>query len=164
MKSLAVYAGTFDPITFGHIDIIERASKLFDTVVVAVAANKGKHTLFTQEERVNLATEVLSGKENVKVHGFDTLTLDFAKRLGANVFVRGLRAVADFDYEFQLANMNRTLNPSIETLFLMPAEKYMFISSTLIREIAALKGDLKPFVPPSIVQAMMNKLSKPVGM
>lgn len=161
MKSLAIYAGTFDPITFGHIDIIERAAKLFDRVIVAVAENKTKKTLFTLEERVNLATSVLQGKENVKVHGFDTLTLDFAKHLGANVLIRGLRAVADFDYEFQLANMNRTLSPTIETMFLMPAEKHMFISSSLIREIASLGGDIKPFVPPSVVQALMNKVSKP---
>lgn len=160
MKSLAIYAGTFDPVTFGHMDIIERAGKLFDQVVVAVAASKAKKTLFSLDERVALTTGVLKNLSNVKVQGFDKLTLDFAKQIGANVLIRGLRAVADFDYEFQLANINRTLSPVIESIFLMPAEKYMFISSSLIREIAALGGDIKPFVPPLVVEAMMNKVSK----
>lgn len=159
MNSLAIYAGTFDPITFGHIDIIERASKLFDSVIVAVAANQGKKPLFSLEERVALNREVLKNLTNIRVEGFDNLTLDFAKQVGATVFIRGLRAVADFDYEFQLANMNRTLSPTIETLFLMPAEKYMFISSSLIREIASLGGDIKPFVPAFVEQAVMKKMS-----
>jgi pantetheine-phosphate adenylyltransferase len=160
MKNLAIYAGTFDPITFGHIDIVERAGKLFDQVIVAVAANTGKNPLFSLEERVELSRDVLKHLPNVDVQGFSTLTLDFAKKVGANIFIRGLRAVADFDYEFQLANMNRTLNPNIETLFLMPAEKYMFISSSLIREIAALGGDIKPFVPSRVVSAIENKVRK----
>lgn len=160
MKDLAIYAGTFDPITFGHIDIIERARKLFDQVIVAVAASKSKHTLFSLEERIALNKEVLKEMKNVNVQGFDTLTLDFAKQVGASVCIRGLRAVADFDYEFQLANMNRSMNPLIETLFLMPAEKYMFISSSLIREIAILGGDIKPFVPASVVKATMEKVRK----
>lgn len=161
MKSLAIYAGTFDPITLGHVDIIERAGKLFDHVIVAVAANQGKKPLFSLEERVAQCVDVLKSLENVSVQGFDILTLDFAKQVGATVFIRGIRAVADFDYEFQLANMNRTLNPSIETMFLMPAEKYMFISSSLIREIASLGGDIKPFVPASVVDAVMKKSRQP---
>ena len=158
MKGLAIYAGTFDPITFGHIDIVERAAKLFGQVVVAVAASKEKKTLFSLEERVGMCNGVLSHLSNVQVEGFSTLTLDFARERHATVFIRGLRAVADFDYEFQLANMNRTLNPDIETVFLMPREKFMFISSSLIREIASLKGDIKPFVPPLVVGAMLDKL------
>jgi pantetheine-phosphate adenylyltransferase len=160
MNKLAVYAGTFDPITYGHIDIIERAGRLFDHVVVAVAVNKAKAPLFSLEERIALNTEVLKGHPNVSVQGFDILTLDFAKQIGANVLIRGLRAVADFDYEFQLASMNRILSPNIETIFLMPAEKYTFISSSLIREIALLGGNIVPFVPAPVVEAIMHKASK----
>jgi len=160
MNGLALYAGTFDPITLGHIDIIERASKLFEQVVVAVALNTAKKTLFSLEERVKLTKDALSHLPNVNVQGFDTLTLAFAEEMGANVLIRGIRAVADFDYEFQLANMNRTLSPHIETVFLMPAEKYMFISSSLIREIALLGGDIKPFVPSSVVMATMHKVKQ----
>lgn len=159
MKSLAIYAGTFDPITLGHIDIVERAAKLFGRVVVAVALSKAKRTLFTIEERVAMAEQALAHIDGVTVQGFENLTLDFAKQLGATVFIRGLRAVADFDYEFQLANMNRTLNPDIETVFLMPGEKYMFISSSLIREIAALNGDISAFVPPFMLDLMKKKLT-----
>ena len=158
MKRLAIYAGTFDPITYGHIDIAERASALFDQVVVAVAANPFKKTLLSLEERVALTSAVLKKIPNVTIQGFDTLTLEFAKKLGANVLIRGLRAVADFDYELQLANMNRTLYPDMETLFLMPAEKYLFVSSSLIREIASLKGDITPFVPAIVKAALAKKL------
>ena len=158
MKRLAIYAGTFDPITYGHIDIAERASALFDQVVVAVAANPFKKTLISLEERVALTSAVLKKIPNVTIQGFDTLTLEFAKKLGANVLIRGLRAVADFDYELQLANMNRTLYPDMETLFLMPAEKYLFVSSSLIREIASLKGDITPFVPAIVKAALAKKL------
>lgn len=160
MKGLAIYAGTFDPVTLGHVDIIERAANLFDRLIVAVAESKGKKTLFSLEERVSLTTNVLKKLSNVTVHGFDNLTLDFAKQVGAHVFIRGIRAVADFDYEFQLANMNRTLSPQIETMFLVPAEKYMFISSSLIREIALLGGNIEPFVPASVVQATLDKVRK----
>lgn len=157
MKNIAVYAGTFDPITFGHRDLVERAATLFDEIIVAVAANSAKNPLFTLEERVQLATTVLAHHKNVKVLGFDYLLLDFARKHKANVILRGLRTVTDFDYEFQLASMNRHLNPTIESVFLMPAEKYMVISSTLIREIAALKGDVKSFVPEPVVQALKTK-------
>lgn len=159
MKHLAIYAGTFDPITYGHIDIAKRASRLFDQVIVAIAASPAKNTLFTLSERVTLATQILKKLPNITVRGFDTLTLECAKKWRANILIRGLRAVADFDYELQLANMNRTLYPKMETMFLMPAEKYLFISSSLIREIASLNGDITPFVPPLIVKAVKKKLS-----
>lgn len=158
MNNVAVYAGTFDPITFGHIDVIERAVKLFDRIIIAVAKSSQKKTLFTLEERVALATEVLKPFPHVQVAGFDSLLLDFAKSHGANVILRGLRTVTDFDYEFQLASMNRQLNPAIESIFLMPAEKYMSISSSLIREIAALGGDVTSFVPPLVKQALERKI------
>lgn len=154
MKNIAVYAGTFDPVTFGHIDLLERAARIFDRVIVAVALNKNKQSLFSLDARVEMSAKVLSGLKNVEVCGFDSLLLDFAKQHDANVILRGLRAVADFDYEFQLASMNRNLNPAIETMFMMPAEKYMYISSSLVREIAALGGDVSGFVPPLVVEAL----------
>jgi len=157
MKNIAVYAGTFDPVTFGHIDVIERAAALFDEIIVAVAANSAKKPLFTLEERVKLASTILAHHKKVKVQGFNYLLLDFAKNNNANVILRGLRTVTDFDYEFQLASMNRNLNPDIESVFLMPAEKYMSISSTLIREIASLNGDVRAFVPELVVKALKNK-------
>lgn len=158
MNNVAVYAGTFDPITFGHIDVIERAAKLFDRIIIAVAKSSQKKTLFTLEERVSLTAEVLKPLPHVQVAGFDSLLLDFAKSHGANVILRGLRTVTDFDYEFQLASMNRQLNPAIESIFLMPAEKYMSISSSLIREIAALGGDVTSFVPMLVKQALERKI------
>lgn len=158
MKGLAIYAGTFDPITLGHIDIIERASRMFDQVIVAIAANPSKNTLFSLPERVELGAKVLKHLPNVTVEGFTSLTLAYAKSKGASILIRGLRAVADFDYEFQLANMNRTLDPSIESLFLMPAEKYMFISSSLIREIALHGGEINAFVPTEVAQALHSKV------
>jgi pantetheine-phosphate adenylyltransferase len=157
VKNIAVYAGTFDPITFGHVDLVERAAKIFDQVIVAVAANKNKTPLFSLAERTDLAAQILSMHPNVKVAGFDCLLLDFAKQHGANVILRGLRAVADFDYEFQLASMNRYLNPTIESMFLMPAEKYMYVSSSMVREIASLGGDVAGFVPPLIATALYKK-------
>lgn len=158
MKNIAVYAGTFDPITFGHVDVIERATRIFDQVIVAIAVSRQKEPLFSLEERVKLTQAVLSGMDSVVVKGFDSLLLDFAKAHQANVILRGLRAVADFDYEFQLASMNRYLNPSIETMFLMPAEKYMYISSSLVREISVLGGDVTGFVSPLVVQALQKKV------
>lgn len=157
MKNIAVYAGTFDPITFGHIDVIERAARIFDKVIIAIAASHTKKPLFSLDERVQMSSNILQNLANVEVRGFDNLLLDFAKEHGANVILRGLRAVADFDYEFQLASMNRYLNPGIESMFLMPAEKYMYISSSLVREIAALGGDVTGFVPPIVVQALQKK-------
>jgi pantetheine-phosphate adenylyltransferase len=157
MKNRAVYAGTFDPITFGHIDVIDRAATLFSQVIVAIAASPNKKPLFSLEERVALAKEAVAHHSNVTVHGFDCLLLDFAKQHDANVMLRGLRAVADFDYEFQLASMNRFLAPEVESMFLMPAEKFMYISSTLVREIASLKGDVSGFVTPAVASALKKK-------
>jgi pantetheine-phosphate adenylyltransferase len=160
MNNVAVYAGTFDPVTYGHIDLVQRAARLFDQVIVGIASNANKQPLFTLSERVALTTQVLSAQTNVIVRGFDSLLLDFVKQHGANVILRGLRAVADFDYEFQLASMNRSLNPAIESLFLMPAEHYMYISSTFVREIAALGGEVHGFVPPLIAQALYQKIGR----
>lgn len=152
-----VYPGTFDPITNGHVDLVERAANLFDYVVVAVAASKKKHPLFTLEERVELCRETLAEYKNVEVCGFDSLLKDLVEEKGAYGVVRGLRAVSDFEYEFQLANMNRILAPSMESLFLTPAEHLSYISSTLVREIASLDGDVSQFVPPNIEQALKDK-------
>lgn len=160
MKNSAVYAGTFDPITYGHIDLIERASRIFSEVIVGIAASTNKKPLFTLEERVAMTKHVLSQYSNVKVFGFQSLLLDFAREHDANVILRGLRAVADFDYEFQLASMNRNLNPKIESMFLMPGEKYMYVSSSIVREIAALGGDVSGFVPEIVMQALKEKYKK----
>lgn len=157
MTITVIYPGTFDPITDGHLDIIERASKLFHKVIVAVASNQGKTPLFSLEERVELAKEVTSHLANVNIIGFDNLLVDCAKEQKANVVLRGLRAVSDFEYEFQLAGMNRRLSPDLETMFLTPAEQYEFISSSMIREIAKLKGDVSSFVPKCVQQKLVKK-------
>ncbi len=156
--STAVYPGTFDPITNGHVDLIQRAVRLFDRVIVAVAANPGKAPAFPLEQRVALARDVVDGLPNVEVLSFDTLLVDFLHQCGASVILRGLRAVSDFEYEFQLASMNRQLAPDIETVFLTPAEQYAFVSSSLVREIAALGGDVSPFVHPKVVAALRARL------
>lgn len=154
----AIYPGTFDPLTYGHIDLIERAARLFPTVIVAVAASTGSKTpLFNQAERLQLTKEIFQDKPQVKVLGFANLLADFAKEQNANIIIRGLRTGTDFDYEFQLAMMNRQLSPQLESLFLVPGEKYMCLSSSLVREIAALKGDVSGFVPPVIAAAMKKK-------
>ena len=160
MKLKAIYPGTFDPVTEGHIDIVQRAIRLFDEVFIAVAANRDKDPLFAMEERVELAELALAGLPHVKVVGFDTLLVDFAKSVGATVILRGLRAVSDFEYEFQLAGMNRRLSPELETLFLTPSEQYEFISSTMIREIAKLGGDVSMFVPDEVRAALKKKFSQ----
>ncbi|MDD2658262.1 MAG: pantetheine-phosphate adenylyltransferase [Methylococcales bacterium] len=159
MQIIAIYPGTFDPITNGHVDIIARASKLYHKVIVAVAVNRGKAPLFSLDERVELVRSVTPEFSNVEVIGFDNLLVDCAKQLGANVILRGLRAVSDFEYEFQLAGMNRRLAPQLETVFMTPAEQYEFISSTMIREIAQLKGDVSCFVPDTVLQRLVEKFS-----
>jgi pantetheine-phosphate adenylyltransferase len=153
----AIYPGTFDPITNGHSDIIERASRLFDRVVVAVAANPRKSPVFGLAERVKLVGEVLQDFPNVEVLEFDTLLVDFTRECGASVILRGLRAVSDFEYEFQLAGMNRRLAPDIETMFLTPAEQFTFISSSLVKEVSDLGGDVKDFVHPVVAAALAQK-------
>ena len=158
MKATAVYPGTFDPITNGHSDLIQRAARLFEKVIVAVAANPSKRPMFDLERRVGLAREVLAPMENVEVCGFDTLLIDFTRERGAAVIVRGLRAVSDFEYEFQLASMNRRLAPDVETMFLTPDEKYAYISSSLVREIAALGGDVSPFVHTKVMAELAKSL------
>jgi pantetheine-phosphate adenylyltransferase len=158
MKITAIYPGTFDPITNGHLDLVQRACRLFDHVVVAIAAGGAKAPVFTLDERVALAQEVLTECDNIEVCGFDTLLVDFMQEKGAQVIIRGLRAVSDFEYEFQLASMNRKLAPEVETVFLTPAEQFSFISSSLVREIASLGGDVSSFVHPSVVAALNNRI------
>ncbi len=157
MPIIAIYPGTFDPVTNGHLDLIARASKLYGQIIVAVAVNKGKQPLFSLEERVALAQAVTQEFANVQVIGFGNLLVDCAKQHGANVILRGLRAVSDFEYEFQLAGMNRRLAPELETVFLTPAEQYEFISSSMIREIAQLNGDVSSFVPELVRQRLLEK-------
>ena len=149
----AIYPGTFDPATLGHIDLISRAAKLFDEVVVAIAENQEKAPLFTLDERVSLLEESVNGLGNVRVIGFNNLLMDCAREQQANTILRGLRAVSDFEYEFQLAAMNRHLDPSIETTFLTPAENYAFVSSTFIKEVASLGGDVSEFVSPQVIKS-----------
>lgn len=158
MPVTAIYPGTFDPITNGHSDLVQRASRLFDKVIVAIAANPNKTPMFNLEERVGLAREVLGGLENVEICGFDSLLADFARERGASVILRGLRAVSDFEYEFQLAGMNRHLVPEVETIFLTPAEKYTFISSSLVKEVAALGGEVGDFVDTKVKAALQNRM------
>ncbi|WP_297486071.1 pantetheine-phosphate adenylyltransferase [Ferrovum sp.] len=158
----AVYAGTFDPMTLGHEDLVRRACGLFDEVVVAVADSRPKRPLFSLEERVEMAQASLARFERVVVVGFSGLLADFVRSRQARVLIRGLRAVSDFDFEFQMAGMNRRLQPEVETLFLTPAEQYLFISSTMIREIAGLGGEVSEFVNPLVHQRLLDKL-KAVG-
>jgi pantetheine-phosphate adenylyltransferase len=154
----AVYPGTFDPITNGHGDLIIRAARLFDRVIVAVAVSPGKEPAFNLEERVELARRVLADVTNVEVREFDGLLVEFARQCGAGVVLRGLRAVSDFEYEFQLAGMNRRLAPDVETMFLTPAEQFAYISSSLVREVAALGGDVAEFVHPVVAEALRNRV------
>lgn len=157
MNTTAIYPGTFDPITNGHMDLLQRALRQFDRVIIAVAGSTGKSTCFTLDERVSLAKTALGKLENVDVMGFDGLLVKFAQEQGAGVILRGLRAVSDFEYEFQLASMNRKLAPDVETMFLTPDEGYSFISSSLVREIAALGGDVGSFVHPAVQTALTER-------
>jgi len=154
----AIYPGTFDPLTRGHEDLVRRACKLFDKVVVAVAASERKNPLFTLEERIAIAQEALADLPQVEVVGFDCLLMKFVRDQGANVILRGLRAVSDFEYEFQMAGMNRNLHPDVETVFLTPGEQHMFVSATIVREIARFGGDVTKFVPPSVAKRLAAKL------
>ena len=160
MATRAVYPGTFDPLTRGHEDLVRRAALVFDELIVGVADSRGKQPFFTLEERVGMAREVLSGYANVRVESFRGLLMNFIRTQDARVVLRGLRAVSDFEYEFQLAGMNRNLKPDIETLFLTPSDQYMFISASMIREIAQLGGDVSPFVHPLVAQRLSEKIIK----
>lgn len=160
MSNRVLYAGTFDPITNGHLDLIERASRMFDSVVVAVAKSEKKKPLFSLEERVSLTQEVTSHLDNVEVKGFDTLLAFFCQEVKANILLRGLRTASDFEYEFQLANMNRQLDGSLETVFVTPGENLSFISSSLVREISSMGGNVTPFVPALVNDALNAKFSQ----
>ena len=159
MSVIAVYPGTFDPVTNGHSDLVARASGLFDKVIVAIAASPSKAPLLDLEHRIRLAEQVLAKHNNIEICGFSDLLVDFARNRNANVILRGLRVVSDFEFEMQLASMNRHLAPEIETLFLTPSEKSSFISSTLVKEIASHRGDVSEFVHPLVVQALQEKYS-----
>lgn len=158
MKRKIVYPGTFDPITRGHEDLVRRATRIFDEVVVAVASNASKRPFFSLEERIAMARDSLSDLPGVRVTGFDGLLVEFVRQEGTNLVLRGLRAVSDFEYEFQLAGMNRSMNPDLETVFMTPGEQYMFISASMVREIARLGGDVRPFVAPLIAERLATKL------
>jgi pantetheine-phosphate adenylyltransferase len=154
----AIYPGSFDPITNGHLDVIQRAAKLFDEVIVAVAFNEQKSSLFPVDERVALIHGASAAVPNIRIVRFDGLLVDFARQQGASAVVRGLRAISDFEFEFQMALMNRKLEPEIETIFMMPAEKYTYISSRIVKEIARLGGDVTAFVPASVAEALQSRL------
>ena len=160
MTVSAMYPGTFDPITLGHEDLVRRASRLFDKVVVAIAANPGKEPMFSPEERVALAKDALSGMDKVEICSYAGLTVDFARENTLPVIVRGLRAISDFEYEFQLATMNRHLTDDVETAFLTPTETYTYISSSLVREICSMGGDISEFVSPNVKSALMERCGR----
>ena len=160
MNHKAVYPGTFDPITLGHEDLVRRAAKLFDSLIVAVADAAAKRPFFTRDERVEMVREVLKDLKNVEVVGFSGLLMQFVQQHKARVVIRGLRAVSDFEYEFQLAGMNRGMYPDVETLFLTPGEQYMFISATIVREISTMGGDVSKFVPPHVSQQLKVKIKQ----
>ena len=159
----AVYPGTFDPLTRGHEDLVRRASRLFDSLILAIADSRAKRTFFTLQERIDMAREVLVDMKNVSVVGFSGLLTEFVRKQDARVVLRGLRAVSDFEYEFQLAGMNRDLNADMETVFLTPGEQHMFISATLVREIATLGGDVSKFVHPAVQKRLQQKVKSLEG-
>lgn len=158
-NKLAIYPGTFDPLTRGHEDLARRCARMFERVIIGVADSSGKRPLFNLQERVELAREVLSDLPNVEVHGFSGLLIDFVRLHDSHVIVRGLRAVSDFEYEFQMAGMNRRLYPDVETLFLTPGEEFMFLSATIVREIGLLGGDVSTFVQPVVAERIRQKLA-----
>lgn len=160
MNITAIYAGTFDPITKGHTDIAQRAAKLFDHIIIAVAAAGNKTPIFSHEERIEMARSALNSTDNIEVMGFDMLVTELARRQGARVLIRGLRAMSDFDYEFQMAGMNRKLFADVETVFLTPAEQFNCISSSLVREIVRLGGDASEFVHPNVYQALAERVGR----
>jgi pantetheine-phosphate adenylyltransferase len=160
MNRKVVYPGTFDPMTLGHEDLVRRGAKLFDHLVLAIADSKAKRPFFTLDERVEIAREVLADCKNVTVMGFSGLLMDFVQQQGARVVMRGLRAVSDFEYEFQLAGMNRGLYPNVETVFLTPGEQYMFISATIVREISVMGGDVSKFVNPVVAARLKTKIKQ----
>jgi len=159
MSKLAIYPGSFDPVTHGHLDILHRAVGIFDRVVMAIADNPSKHGLFTPEQRADLLRQVVGDDDRISVDLFSGLLVDYARRCGATSIVRGLRAVADFEYEFQLATMNRRIAPGVETVFLMTDERYFYVSSSLVKEIATFGGDVSDFVPDVVARAMRGKLA-----
>ena len=154
----AVYPGTFDPMTMGHVDLVKRASKLFDSVIIAIASSDSKKPMFSLEERIEMGNKIFAEDPKVEVVGFSGLLVNFAKDNDANILIRGLRVVADFEYEFQLANMNRAMSPDIESVFLTPKEEYSYISSSLVKEIAMMGGDVKRFVDPVTLEALNQKI------
>ena len=154
----AVYPGTFDPMTMGHVDLVKRASKLFDTVIIAIASSDSKKPMFSLEERIEIGNKIFADDPKVEVIGFSGLLVNFAKDNDANILIRGLRVVADFEYEFQLANMNRAMSPDIESVFLTPKEEYSYISSSLVKEIATMGGDVDRFVDPVTLEALKQKI------
>ena len=160
MKNTAIYPGSFDPITNGHVDLIRRASKLFDEIIVAITQNTNKTGFLSIEERILAANNAVNSLNNIRVLSFDSLLVDFAKKHNAQIIIRGLRAVSDFEYEFQLSGMNKRLNPHIETLFMTPSEKFANISSSLVREIFLLGGDIDTFVPESVKLILLERNSK----
>ncbi|MFZ4834680.1 pantetheine-phosphate adenylyltransferase [Rouxiella sp. Mn2063] len=160
MSTNAIYPGTFDPLTNGHLDIVTRAAVMFDRVILAIAASPSKKPMFNLDERVQLAKEATSHLSNVEVMGFSSLMANFAQQQNANVLVRGLRAVSDFEYEMQLANMNRHLMPTLESVFMMPSKEWSFISSTLVKEVARHGGDITPFLPANVTKSLLEKIAQ----
>ena len=160
---IAIYPGSFDPLTSGHVDIIERGARIFDSIIVAILANVEKKPLFTESERVSIIRDVFKGTTNVQVETFDGLLVDYAQRKKASVLVRGLRAVSDFEYEFQMAGMNARLNPGVETIFLMASDRHQFISSRLVKEIGVLGGNVGPFVPARVAKRLLARVAERGG-
>ena len=160
MKRTAVYPGTFDPVTHGHLDLAERARRHFDRLIVAVLRNEDKQPMFSVRERIDLLREAVTGWDNVEVDAFDGLLVDYARRVGASVILRGIRALTDFEYEMQMAMMNRRLEPSLEAVFLLPSEEYSFVSSRLVREVASLGGSVERLVPDNVARALARRLGR----